>query len=788
MIRSILKHKSSFLLNLLGLTLGITCFLFTLSFVFYERSYDRYHSKGDRICRLATDVFSGGVETHVGLSLGQLCDQLPRVFPEIERMVRFQAYSGQTGVRRKPGEPLVLLKTAYYVDSGVFSVFGYRLTEGDGRTALAEPNSIVLTAGLKERLFGSGPAMGQTLTEKGKPLKVTGVLAEIPDNSDLSFEALFSLTTLKPEDRGDWAYCYILFRSPGGIPAFQYKMDTLVKNQLNQMLDPDGNMRVRLVLQPLSTLHFSAPRERDTPKGNPMYVTIFFVTGVLILLIACVNSVNLCIVRSFSRVMDVTIKKIYGASRARLIGQHVLESMFAGVVAAVFAFLLVWLLLPVFAVVVDRRMSIHDVFSGKMLGAATGALLLLGLGGSVYTGVYLSRVKLADSLRSKIGKIGGLRKLPRVMLGFQFFITIGMSVAALSVYRQVHYLRSAPLGYNPDNVLIVNLPQNEEAASRAEYLRNSLRGDVNVIQTAACSESGLPGKGVDVDMYRFRERGRQVRKTIYHIDVDARYLSALQIPVIKGNAFPEIPASAVQDSTTPRNAIVTASFARMAGWTNPLGEVLYHYGQKCPVVGVIPDFHYGSLHAAIQPLVLLQQVGQPDYLLVRVARTKTAAVLKGLEGHWKKAFPEMPFSYSFLDEQLIQQYRDEYNLLSLLLALTVLMVAISCIGLVAYVSFLLRMARADIAIRRVIGAGFRHIYTLFARQFVWLLGIAFIVATPLAWWSAGLWLRQFAYHVELRAADPVIAVIAIGGLVGLIVLRFVLLSVKINPARVLREN
>src|SRR5882757_5807583 len=170
MIRSILKHKSSFLLNLLGLTLGISCFLFTLSFVFYERSYDSHHSKRDRICRMATDVHSGEVETHVGLSLGQLCDQLPGVFPEIEQMVRFQEFSGRTGVRRNPDEPLVPLKTAYYVDATVFSMFSYRLTEGDPRTALAAPNSIVLTAGLKQRLLGSGPAVGQTLTENGKPL------------------------------------------------------------------------------------------------------------------------------------------------------------------------------------------------------------------------------------------------------------------------------------------------------------------------------------------------------------------------------------------------------------------------------------------------------------------------------------------------------------------------------------------------------------------------------------------------------------------------------------------
>jgi putative ABC transport system permease protein len=434
---------------------------------------------------------------------------------------------------------------------------------------------------------------------------------------------------------------------------------------------------------------------------------------------------------------------------------------------------------------VDRRMSVQDVLNGKMLTAAAGALVLLGLGGSVYTGFYLRRVKLADTLRAKSGKVGGLRILPKVMLSFQFFITIGMFVAAFSVYRQVHYFRSAPLGYNPDNVLIVNLPQNGGAAAGAEYLRNSLIGDANVVQTAGCSESALPGKGVDIDMYRYRERGRQVRKTIYHIDVDAHYLATLQIPVINGSNFPDIK---VHDTAASINAIVTASFVRKAGWVNPLGEVLYQGNQACRVIGVVPDFHYSSLHSAILPMVLLQRVEQPDYLLVRLARTKTAVVLKGLEANWKKEFPEIPFSYSFLDEQLIRQYRDDYNLLSLLLALTMLMVGISCSGLVAYVSFLLRMARGDIAIRRVIGAGFHHIYTLFVRQFAWMLAIAFVVATPLAWWFANAWLRQFAYHVSPRPTDPVIAVVAMGVLVGMVVLRSCLVSVRVNPARVLREN
>jgi putative ABC transport system permease protein len=280
----------------------------------------------------------------------------------------------------------------------------------------------------------------------------------------------------------------------------------------------------------------------------------------------------------------------------------------------------------------------------------------------------------------------------------------------------------------------------------------------------------------------YRDHGVKVRKTIYHLDVDAHYFSLLQIPVIRGEGFRD-----VRDSTARNHALVTTGFASKAGWTNPIGEVITTQSGRVRVDGVVPEFHFGSLHHIILPLVIFQQTNDQDYLLVRVTPARTAAVLKGLEANWKKAFPEVPFFYSFLDEHLMQQYRDDNNLLDLLLTLTVLMIAISCIGLVAYVSFLLRMAKTSIAIRRVIGAAFKDIYALFARQFVWLLLIGFAVAAPLAWWSSTIWLRQFAYHVAPRPADLGIALAAMGVLVGMIVLRYAWQSARVNPGRALRE-
>jgi len=770
-------------LNLLGLTLGISCFLFTLSYVFYERSYDRFQLKRDRIARLVTDIHSGGVETKAVFALGALGAQLPKQFPEIERTVRFIGDDEHTGIRWKPGDEPTPVKKVYYTDENVFLIFSYRMIEGDARTALSMPNSIVLTESMKRRLFGKTPALGQTLIQKDRPLKVTGVLADLPGNTHLPFNALISLKTLKPEEANDWCICYILFKRPGIIAAWEQKMDSLTKNFINRQIDPDGVTTLQFHAQPLTTLHFSELRRHDTPKGNRVYVNTFLVTGILVLLIACINSINLGIVQSFSRVMDVTIRKIYGASRWRLIARHVGASMFTAGVALVLAFGLAWLLLPVFGEWVNRRLVPADVFNGKVLGAAVAGIGVLGLGGAVYTLVYLNKVTLADVLRAKNGKVGGLRILPRLMLGFQFFITMGMLVAAIVVSRQVRYLRSVPLGFSMDNVLVVHLPQYEDVGPGVKYLRDQLAHNPHVLQLATCDDNGLPGYGENVDVMRYHENGVMVKKTVYHLDVDAHYLSLLRIPVIKGEGFPDVP-----DSVAKNNAIVTAEFARKMGWKQPIGEIFDQGDQKVRVIGVVPDFHYNSLHQAIQPLVLFQQAGVPVEMLLRFEQSRMADLLKDVGAEWKKTFPSLPLAYSFLDEHITQQYQDDYNLLSLLMTLTVLIIAISCIGLIAYISFLLRMARAAIAIRRVIGASFKDIYQLFAPQFLWLLGIALISAGPLAWWWVELWLRQFAYHVSPRPLDMAIAVIAMGVLVGLIVLRFTWRSLRVNPARVLREN
>ena len=370
------------------------------------------------------------------------------------------------------------------------------------------------------------------------------------------------------------------------------------------------------------------------------------------------------------------------------------------------------------------------------------------------------------------------------MLGFQFFISIGMIVAGLLVFRQVNYLKDVPLGFNPKNVVVLALPQGEYALQGDKYLKNELRTDPDILKLSLCSSKALPGGYADLDVMEYRQRGKLVSKGVDDMDVDADYFSLLEVPVIAGSGF----RGEKKDSSAKDEVIVTDLFVRQAGWDHPIGQIIKEGEAVYQVAGVVPDFHFGSLHNPLTPMVIFSDPGDPAYLMIRVPEGKTGAVVGKLPGLWAKAFPQFPFSYFFLDQHLLLQNKDERNLLTLLLCLSCLVIAISCIGLIAYTAYIIRIALADIAIRRIIGASFGHIFTLFNRQFVWLLVIGLAVAAPVSWYFLGHWLAQFAYHVEVRPVDYVIAVGTMATIVGLVMLNYTWRCIRISPAKIIREQ
>jgi putative ABC transport system permease protein len=781
-IRNFRKNKSHVLLNLLGLTLGITCFLFALLYVFYETSYDSYHVNRDRIARIVTTVESGGNVTHTAYSNDFLTPNLPRLYPDIETMVRYKPFDGKAALRTGgQNDPLIPIENLYYSDSDVFKVFSYTLLEGDKAGCLSAPNSLVLSRRMVRILFGDQPAMSRTVLLNGKLLKITGVMADLPGNSDIALDGLVSMNTLDRNNEGGigWVYTYVLLKTKPAMATFQARLDTFADKYLNPQMASQATA-LHYKLEPLRTLHFSTSYVYDTPKGNWVSVDIFLTLGILILIIACTNSVNMMVVRSFSRSLEVTIQKIYGAGRGELVMQQLLESLVMGVLAIVFPFLIVGLLLPVFAAMVDRPMRIADLFNARIAAAVGGALLMLS--GAVYSGLYLQRERLADLLRSKTGKGQRMWLVPRLMLGFQFFISIGMVAAAILVFRQVNYLRHIPLGFDARNVVVLELPQGAYAKEGDHYLKNELNADPDISMLSFCSEKALPGQYSDLDVMEYRQQGVLVHKGVDDIDVDDNFLTLLGIPVIRGSGF-----HGVKDSAAKDQVLVNDLFVRQAGWTNPIGQTIKQGEEVYQVVGVVPDFHFGSLHNPMTPMVIFSDP-DPAYLLLKVINRGGAGMPEKLHKVWNKAFPQFPFSYFFLDQHLLQQYNDEGHLLNCLLILSFLVIVISCIGLMAYTAYVIRIAMKDIAIRRIIGASFGDIYRMYQGMFGLLLGVGLAAVIPVSWYFLDRWLEQFAYHVVLRPLDYGIAVAATVVIVGVVVWYYVWRSVRTSPAKIIREK
>ena len=787
--RNFTRNKSHFLLNLLGLTLGITCFLFALLFVFYETNYDSYVLHKDRIARMVTTINSGGNVTNTALSIANVTPTLIKQFPEISRMVRFYPLTGRSGIQVKDKGNTIPLENIYYADSTVFDVFSYPLLEGDRKSCLNDPNSVVLSKKIAKRLFGNNSPMNRSVVLNKKLLKVTGVVRDLPGNSDLVFDGLISWSSLK-KDEADWVYSYILFNSSRARDSFQTKLDNFTTEFLNPEWEKEGHTSLRHKLEPMGSIHFSNNSVYDTPKGDKKFVNIFLVTGILILLIACTNSVNMMVVKSFQRATESTIQKIYGASRTALVLQQMLESILVGLVAAILSFFILWTLLPEYAVVINRRLDTPDLFNWKILSSIIAALLMLGISGAIYTGFFLRRVRLADILRSGTARGYQMKWVPRVMLGFQFFISMGMMVAALVVHRQVKYTKDAPLGFNPNNIVVIELPQGEQAVAGDGYLKNALSTEPGIQKLSFCGDHALPGQYPDKDMYTYLENGVQVKRVVDDASVDPDYLEVLQVPLLRGERF-----HAPKKGKSKNEVIVNEMFAKRAGWKGSaaVGQEIRMVGddsagQGYQVIGVVPDFHFSSLHNPVTPMIVVQDAGDPAYLLVRTDAVATNAVIGKIGKEWKKAFAGLPFFYYFLDQHLSEQYRNDKDLLALLLTLTSLIIVISCIGLMAYTSFIMRIASVNVAIRRIIGASFRNIFNLFNRQFVILLAIAFFVAVPVTWYLLRNWLNNFSYHIQPAATDFIIPLVIIGAVVIAVIAYYCWRCIRVNPATIIREK
>jgi putative ABC transport system permease protein len=748
-VRTLWKHRTYTSINVLGLAVGIAACLLIAGYVANELSYDRHHAHADRIFRVVhfADWESGSLR--LAPTSAPYAPALKAEYPDIEQAVRIV---GEGGGPIRFGTTQLQVDDIGFADRTVFEVFSHPFLYGDPKTALSKPQSIVLTRSLAVRLFGdAAKALNQTvLFENDFGNVVTGVIEDVPSTSHLAFSALRSL----PEGYTDgWqnfnVYTYLLLRE-GSSPA---KLEAKFPAFAEKYLKPEmGNMTYRMELQPLPSIHLHSNLDYEiAPNGSVRNVSIFALIAGLILLIATINYMNLSTARLATRLREVGVRKAVGSGRRQVMLLFLVETGLLTLTALLLGLSLAYVVLPAFNEFAGKRLSLGQFgVVRSVLGLLGFGVLVAGLSGS-YPALFLSNFRPVAALRGQLGDQATTLFLRKSLVTFQFVITIALISASVLIYRQLRYVQTKSLGFNKEQVLTFHL-NDDKAREKVPVLKQQLLQNP-LIEGAASASNPIGVNALGGGGFYFEVDGKMTTSSriVQNFTVDADYLPTLQIGLAQGRNFRETP-------TDRRDAIlVNETLVRELGWKDPIGRrVQFHQGDQGQlgertVVGVVKDFHVYSLQHKIGPLALLMHpsADEQDNVYVRIRAGEAAAALPFLEKMHQRFDRGSPFSYHFLDENFARQYAAEQKQGTLALLFAGLAILIACLGLFGLATFSAERRTKEIGVRKVFGASVMSIVALLSKDFLKLVLLALLIATPLAWWLMSRWLDGFAYKTTL---------------------------------------
>ena len=774
-VRFLWKNKALTLINIGGLSIGIASCLFITLFVTDELSFDLHEKKIDRICRIVTKIVSEGSVDKIAITASALADHIEQNYPEVEKVVRFSVAGNDVTVKR--GDALYKEKRIIKADADVFDVFSYEITKGHPSSALKHPYQVVLTESSAEKYFGTGDPLGQWLTIFGKEHMVSGVVKDLPPNSDLWFTMLTSMdSTNRPDDWFDFDYrVYVLFRentitSAGIIPVFEKKINEIIEEKVNRYLRENRHVLVfSLQVQPLKGLHFQEPLMYDTPKGNKSYVYIFSCVAILILFIGCLNYINFSILQSIERGKEVGIHKVIGARVSQLVVRYLTESFLLGALSVVLAIFIAIILMPVFNGVVERQFTINDLFTARSVLVMVAILVVVGLIAGSYPSFYTSSIKPVLALKGNIASPRG-QWIRKISVAAQFFISIGLIICTFVIYNQMVFVRDYDLGFDKDNVLVLEPPNDSTMYERTIAFKKKLMSHSTIKNVSAGGLGSLPGADTRRGSINVITDGKQDARMVNYTNIDEDYFSTLGIRVLEGRNFDSSPGNEAS------GIIVNEAMVRMMGWKNPLEQkVSFVDGKFTDIIGVVRDFNYTSLYSKVDPqVIVLNGRQQISYVYVALRSPHLNDALTFIRSEWEKTYPDEPFAYKFLDDSLAAQYVKEEKAMSVFTYFSVLTIVISCLGLFGLSSLAVYQRRREVGIRQVVGADFTSILALFAREYIALIALSTILVSPLVWFGMERWLQTFPYRDEL----DITPFILIGSSVLLVSIITVALSIQ----------
>jgi len=798
--RSLWKDKGFSAINIIGLAAGLaTCLLIAL-FVMDELGYDSYNDKAGRIFRLHADLKLNDAGMNAVTVPAPMGPVMAKEYPQIENYVRL---IDTHEMLVKKGDETIMEPHSVFADSSLFKVFNLKMAAGDPATALIQPMSMVISESIAKKYFGSGNAIGQTLlTSNTTTYKITGVIKDMPAQSHFHFDFIKAMSELKDSRSNEWLsnnYITYVLAKPG---TTEKDLDRILKGMVKKYLEPQlvsmvhasindlekagGHFNYYSMALPKIHLHSNLSFEWEA-NGNLQYVYIFIIVAVFILLIACVNFMNLSTARSAGRAKEVGVRKVLGSLRGSLITQFLAESMLTTLIAIILAVIIASLLLPLFNQLSGKEITLGLFSKPWLLPSLLVTGIIAGLLAGSYPAFYLSAFQPIQVLKGKLST--GFRNgwLRNSLVVFQFAIAIVLIVGTLVIHNQLNYIRNANLGYKRDHLLTLRNTASLWTHARAfkdEALK--IPGIVQATMTADIPNAGTHGiNGIFKDA-SLSASGSVIMQTC---NIDADYVSTLGMEIVKGRNFsPLMP-------TDTFAVLLNETGAKMLGFSDPLNQTVYRpEGDSLKpvayhIIGVIKDFHNASLHDKIGP-ALFHLAEERGAISFRIKSDNIPSVISQLKEkyHGIEKMAGQPFLYSFMDDDFNRLYQADQRTGKIFISFAVLAIFIACLGLFGLVTYAAEQRIKEIGVRKVLGASVSNIVKLLSADFLQLVLIATVIAVPVAWWIMNKWLQDFAYRTSISWFDFILAAI-LAALITIATVCFRAISAaRANPVKSLRTE
>jgi putative ABC transport system permease protein len=755
--RSLWKNRGFSLINIFGLLMGITASLTILVFIKDERSYDKHHKNASNIFRIVKDFINDdGSRIPDATTPAALMPAMLKEVPEVAAITRLRPNWGGTYLI-KYGDRKFSEERLYGVDTGFFDVFTFPFVSGDPKNAFRHANSILLTESMAAKYFGKADPVGKVLdVDAHGQLTVTGVVQDVPPNSHFHFDFLVSFAkqpgdpTLENNWDGYNDYTYVRLMPGTNLAQVEQKIQSINDRNVEKSFSD-------FYLQPLTGIHLNSHLKWELePNSDGQHVYVFTIIALFVILIGCINYINLTTARASVRAKEIGVRKVIGALRSSLVQQFLIETVIICLIASILAIALAHVLLPAINELTGKQLQL---FSDPMLlWYILAGIVILGLLAGLLPALYLSSFKPIAVLKGlKFNDRGGL-SLRKILVVVQFTISIVLIAGAIIVTRQMRYLTNAKLGMNIDQVAViqnVGTLSNSDSKSFLEELRS-----VPGAKQVASANGMLPNR---FNTTRVSVKGSSEEQQVNFFAVNYDYLDVLDIEIIEGRGFSSTLQSDTLNNGIPGgpleqvigSAVVNETALKDLGLKSPvIGKQLLWAQEKdtsyyMTIVGVAKDFHFTSLRTPIKPFVFLTHPNAFDNIVVKLDPSKISSTIPMLEARWKKYSTDRSFSYSFIDENFAQLYGAERRFQKVFTAMVILGIIIASLGLLGLATFAAEQRVKEIGIRKVLGASVMNVVQLLSRDFMKLIIIAFVIALPVAWYAVNLWLEDFAYRIPV---------------------------------------